>query len=68
MRPPAALRAVFDETGLPYEIELGGRHAKIKLAGRLVGILPKGSGNEMHSRSLLNTISQVRRMARELNG
>lgn len=66
MKPPSALKAALDETGLPYEIERGGRHAKIKLAGRLVGILPKGSGNEAHSRSLMNTISQVRRMAREL--
>lgn len=30
------------ETGLPYEIELGTRHYKVKLSGYLVAILPMG--------------------------
>lgn len=53
------------ETGLPYSIEKGSRHRKIKPAGRLVGIYPMG-GKGDHKRAALNIRSQIRRAAREL--
>lgn len=66
MRVPKELEAELDATGLPWGLEIGKTHKKIKLSGRLVGILPHGKKQEADRRSLLNTISQVRRLAKEL--
>jgi len=53
-------------TGLPWEVETGKKHYKVKLAGRLVAVYPHGKAQERYKRALLNTITQVRRTAREL--
>jgi hypothetical protein len=66
MKLPERLREALDATGLPWVIELGGKHYKVRLAGKLVSIYPKGKGHETDKRALLNTITQVRRAAREL--
>jgi len=66
MKLPERLREALDATGLPWVIELGGKHYKVRLAGRLVSVYPKGKGHEADKRVLLNTITQVRRAAREL--
>lgn len=66
MRLPVELREALDKTGLPWEIENGKKHNKIRLAGRLVGVYPHGKANGDHRRSLLNTITQVRHAAQEL--
>lgn len=66
MKLPAELREALAKTGLPWEIENGKKHNKIKLAGKLVGVYPHGKANGDHKRSLLNTITQVRRAAQEL--
>jgi hypothetical protein len=63
---PNELREALDNTGLPWELELGGKHYKVKLAGRLVGVLPRGKFNGSHKRTLLNTVSQIRRAAQEI--
>jgi hypothetical protein len=57
------LKDALDQTGLPWAIERGGRHYKVKIAGKLAAIFPLGTANERERRSLLNTISQVRRAA-----
>lgn len=50
--------------GLEYVIEDGGKHFKIRVAGKLAAILPKGkSVNDR--RSFLNTRAQVRRAIKE---
>ena len=66
MKLPAALREALDRTGLPWGIEVGKKHNKVKLAGRLVAVYPLGKAQDTHRRALLNTITQVRRMAQEL--
>ena len=66
MKLHAKIREALEETGLPWDIELGSRHLKIKVSGRLAGILPKGKLQTNHSRSLLNTVSQIRNVAREI--
>lgn len=66
MKLPAKVREALEETGLPWGVEAGSRHFKIKVSGRLAGILPKGRPNSSHSRSLLNTVSQIRNVAREI--
>lgn len=66
MKLPDELREVLDKTGLPWEVEVGKKHNKVKLAGRLVAVYPHGKAQERYRRALLNTITQVRRTAREL--
>lgn len=62
------LRTDLDATGLPYTLERGSRHLKIKLMGHLVGILPlKGRDNPGDKRSYLNVRSQIRRKAKEIS-
>lgn len=66
---PGPVRDALEETRLPWEIELGGKHRKIKLGGRLVGILPKGKKmQDAHDRTIKNTVAQIRRTAREIRG
>lgn len=60
------LVAVLDATGLPWDLEYGGKHVHIRLAGRLAGVAPRSGTNESDKRAVLNTISQVRRLAAEL--
>ena len=66
MRLPDELREALNRTGLPWEVETGKKHNKVKLAGRLVAVYPHGKAQERYKRALLNTITQVRRTAREL--
>ena len=62
---PSIILDALKETGLNYAIENGGKHYKIKLEGRLTGILPFGRGSS-DPRSCLNIRSQIRRTASEL--
>jgi hypothetical protein len=62
------LKAELEKTGLPWSIETGGRPYKVKIAGKLAAIFPRGTASEKQRRSLLNTICQVRRAAREIMG
>lgn len=62
------LRIIEDDlaaTGLPYSLEQGGRHLKIKLAGRLVGVMPRDGGHD-NDRAAKNVRASIRRAAREL--
>lgn len=61
-----AIKKALDETGLPYEIERGSKHRKIRLAGRLVGILSHSSYGTGQSRAIKNTVAQIRRIASEV--
>lgn len=62
----APIEAELRATGLPWVIERGARHHKIKLTGRLVGIAP-GTGRDTYPRALKNVLAQIRRAAREMN-
>ena len=66
MKLPERLREALNGTGLPWDIELGKKHYKVRMAGKLVGIFPKGKAQDTDRRALLNTITQVRRAAQEL--
>lgn len=61
------IQAALDATGLPWTVETGGKHYKIRLAGRLVGVFSKGK-NAQPSHSIQNTISNIRRLYKELSG
>lgn len=68
MKVPDRVQKALDETGLPYELENGGIHMKIRLAGRMVGILPKGNPGGDSRRTELNIVSQIRRAAAGATG
>jgi hypothetical protein len=66
--PPSALRAL-EETGLPFDFELGSRHIKVRLCGQFVAIMPRGSSakSEGHNkRCMMNTVCQIKRAARAI--
>jgi hypothetical protein len=49
---------------VPWELKEGGRHRKLFVNGRLAGILPKGRTKDSSPRDVLNTIAQIKRVAR----
>jgi hypothetical protein len=57
-------------SGLPWSFEVGAKHHKVKIGGRLACILPRGSAahRETYRRALLNSRAQVRRVIKELKG
>ena len=67
MKMPKELREALDRTGLPWEVQNGKKHNKVKLVGRLVGVYPHGRKQEAEKRSLLNVITQVRHTAQEIS-
>lgn len=55
----------LDETGLPWQVESGRGHKKIKLCGHLVGVMGHRK-DHVDRRAELNVIHQIKRKAREL--
>ncbi len=70
-RIPNWIQVVLDEAteaGLDYTIEDGSKHFKVRVAGKLAAILPKGKAlrAETDRRILLNMRAQVRRVINEV--
>ena len=70
-RIPNWIQTVLDEAteaGLEYTIEDGSKHFKVRVAGKLAAILPKGKAlrAETDRRILLNMRAQVRRVINEV--
>ena len=63
---PTIIKEELDKTGLPWEIQTGGKHYHIVLNKKMVGIISKGS-REVEGRTLRNCISQIRRAARGMS-
>lgn len=66
MKLDPRVKKTLEETGLPWHIEAGSKHFKIRLCGRLVGVYPQGKKTEADRRANMNVISNVKRAAREL--
>lgn len=66
MRIDPKVRQALDNTGLPWRIETGSKHNKIRLNNRLVGVYPQGKKTEADPRANLNIISNIKRIAREM--
>jgi hypothetical protein len=64
MRIDSRVQKALDDCGAPWELKQGGSHYKIIVNGKLAGVLPKKGGDAPMSRSMLNTITQIRRAAR----
>jgi hypothetical protein len=61
----------LQRSGLPWRLEIGGRHYKLLVAERLAGILPysgKAQRQERDKRAELNMRAQVRRVIKEVRG
>ena len=66
MKLDPAIQHALDQTGLPFEIERGSRHAKIVVGGVFAGIMPSDLKGSANPRATKNTIAQIRRAARSL--
>lgn len=67
MKDNPAIRKALVETGLPFTIENGTRHRKVRVCGRLAAVIPmRGTGSEADRRATMNTIAQIRRLARTM--
>jgi len=55
----------LDETGLPWQVETGHGHKKIRLCNRLVGVMSH-SQKGTNRREMMNVIGQIKRAAREI--
>lgn len=60
------LGEALDATGLPWTIEPGTRHFKIRLAGRLCGLVPQGVKGDNSPKMLAKNVKQIRRIADEI--
>jgi hypothetical protein len=58
------LRRLLDECGLPWTTENGGAHTKLRIQGRLVGVIPRTKNGSR--RKAANLRSAVQRKIREL--
>ena len=64
MRIHPDIEAALKATGLPWAVEVGGRHLKLRLNGRFVGICPKGRVKDaMHGHATKNIVAQIKRAA-----
>lgn len=64
-RIPPEVKAALNATGLPWAVEMGKRHAHIRLAGKMVGVLSMGQPDETFGRSM-NILAHIRRCAKEM--
>lgn len=62
-KAPTSCSTALDATNKAWSAERGGRHIKIILAGRLVGIYPFAGGTDADRRLDLNVIARIRRAA-----
>ena len=57
------LVAALDDTGLPYTVELGKKHIKVRLDGHLVLVTSRGkkTGDDSSPTQLKNGVAHIRR-------
>jgi hypothetical protein len=68
-RLPAHITDYLDSTGLPWEATKGARHIHVRIAGRLVSVLPYGKktrNDDPKGRQYRNTMATIRRIVRRM--
>jgi hypothetical protein len=65
MKPTHPVMKALQETGLPWQVETGHGHQKIRLCGRLVGVMSHKERG-VTRQTMQNVIAQIRRAAREV--
>ncbi|CAB5187345.1 hypothetical protein UFOVP166_35 [uncultured Caudovirales phage] len=63
MRIHPDIEKAMKATGLPWSVEVGGRHLKLRLNGRFVGICPKGRITDGPGHATKNIVAQIKRAA-----
>jgi hypothetical protein len=66
MRLDPKVKKALEETSLPWEIETGSKHFKVRLGGRLAGVYPHGKKTESSQHANANLLANIKRLAREL--
>jgi hypothetical protein len=66
MRIDPKVKKTLNDTGLPWEVETGSKHFKVRLQGRLVGIFPHGKRTDGSQHANANLLANIKRLAREL--
>lgn len=66
MKLDPKVRKALEETDLPWAIETGSKHYKVRLGGRLVGVYPHGKKTEGSQHANANLLANIKRLAREL--
>ncbi len=66
MKIDPKVKQALEATGLPWYVETGTKHYKIRLNGKLVGVFPQGKKTEASPRANINVIANIRRAAREM--
>jgi hypothetical protein len=67
MRLPPEIRAALDATGLPWTSEVTNSGLKIRVGGRLAGVIGQSHSRTAYNRhNSKNLIAQIRRIAKEL--
>lgn len=65
MKLPPAVRDELDASGLPWSVEIGGKHFRLLVDGQLATIFPRGTGRDIKSRQGRNLLAHVRRFLKE---
>lgn len=63
---PKTIKRELEATGHPWSVDKGKRHLKVRLCGRMVGILPGDGKGHSADRAAKNIVAQIRRAARDL--
>lgn len=66
MKLDPKVKQALNGTGIPWEVETGSKHFKVRLGGRLAGVYPHGKKTEASQHANSNLISNIKRLAREL--
>jgi hypothetical protein len=66
MRIDKKVKQTLEDTGLPWCVETGSKHFKIRLNGKLVGTFPHGKKTESSPCANNNIIANIKRTAREM--
>jgi hypothetical protein len=66
MKLDVKVKQALNETGLPWEVETGSKHYKVRLGGRLAGVYPHGKKTEGSQHANANLLANIKRLAREL--
>lgn len=65
MKLPPIVAEELEKCGLPWRIDMGGRHVKLFVGNKLAGVMPRGATANRHDRVTLNVRAQIRRIVRE---
>ena len=61
-----AIIKALEETGLPWEIEKGTKHGKLRLAGRMIGVIQLNTQRAAKRSSVKALVCTIRKKAKEI--